>query len=144
MSRTAVFQLLIGASLGLLVLWLIQICAAPIERVRRTADVSTLPRAVVEPAAWDFGRVAAGPSLQATFRVRNAGGRRLVLHRSESSCDCLAGVEAELLVEPGASRTITAQLRTEGASGAVSADLLLRTNDPERGTLRLSCRAYVE
>ena len=144
MSRNVLPQFFAGVFLGLVVLAIARLWAAPLERFVPAADVSAEPFVAVEPSAWDFGRAAPGQSLEACFRVSNHGGRRLILRRSDGSCDCLATHEAEILIEPGASRSIVAKLDNQGSAGVVCADLLLRTNDPRQPLLRLSCRAQVE
>jgi hypothetical protein len=141
--QTLLIRIITGIFLGVLTLALIHFGAAPIERFMHAADASGEPLVVVAPAEWDFGRAEPGRLLEARFRVTNRGGRRLVLHRSQESCDCLSTAEPDVLVEPGGSRVVTVQLDTRGKLGTVTADLLLKTNAPRRPILRLSCRAQV-
>ncbi len=142
-KHTIAAQLLLGVCLGLVVLSVGHACVAPLVFRTGTAEIATQPLAVVEPASWNFGTVEPGKSLEARIEVRNDGGRRLVLRRLKGGCDCLSSAEDQVLVEPGAKRTIAAQFNTSGMNGACRFEIAYRTNDPRRPHLRFVCTAKV-
>jgi hypothetical protein len=100
-------------------------------------DQERLPRAIVENAQHDFGRVTAGENLEAQFVVRNAGTRRLILRQLNGSCDCLVGVP-EILIEPGGRHVVSARIDTSRLEGPFQLDLSYRSNDANAAKLKFA------
>lgn len=99
--------------------------------------------ASIERTERDFGRVRAGASPEAVFRITNRGGRRLILLEKSRSCGCLAGGRPEILVPPGKSVDLEIKLETARLSGAVRKAVRYYTNDPEHRVLTLTLVADV-
>ena len=102
------------------------------------------PCVVVEPEEWDFGQVNRGQTLRAHFTIHNAGGERLVLQKSNSTCDCLTALEPEILIEPGQERVITTELNSNNGSGRLRIELDYQTNDPHEPLLKLFSSADIQ
>jgi hypothetical protein len=134
-------QLLEGIGIGLL---LLIGCGYGGRIIWRGTDSADLPPAVtLDRTEWDFGKVSSGQILHAEFQIGNAGGRRLVLRRSDGSCDCVFAREAEILVDPGKRRSIFAELDSTKTDGQLRMELDYRTNDPQQPLIKLLCTADV-
>lgn len=122
---------------------------------RAAAFHLTLRQAALQPVAGgeaaielaetrrDFGPVPAGDPLTATFHVRNAGTRRLVLN--EEICGSCEEDPAEqtILIPPGASQELTVTLETAGLAGRILQDRRFTTNDPHTPQFTLSLLAEI-
>jgi hypothetical protein len=98
---------------------------------------------VIDSDRHDFGLVPRGPKLETRFRLTNAGGRRLLLHREDIDCPCLSS-DRELTLAPGASHDLTATLHTDQFQGSIQSRIRYRTNDPRRPILELTMLAQVK
>ncbi len=116
------------------------ILAASALQVNDSGD----PVLVLDRTEFDFGCVPAGPELIASFQVRNAGGHRLILRKLKGSCECLGGDPAPIVIEPGASQTLTARLHTADLRGPMKLDLFYRSSDPAHAKFTLSVLADVK
>lgn len=102
------------------------------------------PRAVVEPASFDFGPARPDRTLSTQFTIRNHGDAVLVLGPVASDCSCAAAWLGDSRVEPGASTALRVSLQTRKARGALERKVLVRTNDPKQPQLELRVRAEVK
>lgn len=102
-----------------------------------------VPQVVLATDQWDCGAVSAGTTVQATFSVRNAGSHRLILVGEQRSCECVAGRQPNVVVEPGQTAQLVVTLDTAGLLGPVRREIEYRTNDPERPLVRLTVLANV-
>jgi hypothetical protein len=102
------------------------------------------PRAVVEPAVFDFGAARQDRTLSTQFTIRNHGDAVLVLGPIASDCSCAAAWLGASRVEPGASTALRVSLQTRKARGALQRKVLVRTNDPKQTQLELRVRADVK
>jgi hypothetical protein len=93
--------------------------------------------------AHDFGVVTAGPTLEATFVLRNVGDARLIVRKLDGSCECLSGSE-QIVVQPGESRALTVRLDTAKAIGPMRMELHYFTSDPVRPAFTLVVSAEVK
>ena len=100
------------------------------------------PRISIRQDQHDFGTVAAGSVLSQTFRVRNDGGRRLILSHVANECGCLA-VEPEIVISPGGTRRIIATLDTSGFRGPLAVPVRYQTNDPRQPLLTFRLLAHI-
>ncbi|HUG90909.1 MAG TPA: DUF1573 domain-containing protein [Planctomycetaceae bacterium] len=96
----------------------------------------------VDRTEVDFGTVVEGPELTASFVIRNAGSRRLVL-RERVACDCLAEGRQVETIPPRESVSVRGRLPTRGRSGPVRRELQFATSDPERPLVTLVLTADV-
>ena len=139
LAASMLTRLALGMALGLFVLCLI------VNSVASSFGVSTsalaYPVIVIDQPEWDFGEVRPDQTLHAQFAIRNAGGRRLILRKSNNGCDCVSTKEVEIIVEPGKSRTIVAELDANQLIGPVKIELTYRTNDPQQPLIRFYCVA---
>ena len=101
-----------------------------------------LPGLRVEPEIHELGRLAAGPRVEAVFRVTNTGARRLILQKQSNSCGCLSA-DPEINIPPGHTRRIAAALHTDRLRGPVQLEISYRTNDPHCPKLKLTLLADV-
>jgi len=102
------------------------------------------PAVTLASSRQDFGTVAQGARLQAKFLVKNAGGRRLILH--ERIKDCCGGERTTprvIVVAPGRSREVTAEVDTAPWYGQMLHVARFDTNDPQRPLLLLEVTAVV-
>jgi hypothetical protein len=77
----------------------------------------------------NFETVTAGPVVRGHFAVKNQGGKRLLLVREGSSCECVDG-DSQLTVGPGQVRELMLAIDTRKTSGAVNMTVRYQTNDP--------------
>ena len=109
-----------------------------------TAGQDAAPVALVlDRPDHDFWDVEIGRTLEATFRITNRGGRRLVLQQLSSSCDCISIGFAEIIVPPGGNRELPIQLHAGSLPGSYRMEVRYRTNDPDRPVLTISLSAQV-
>ncbi|MBN2369189.1 MAG: DUF1573 domain-containing protein [Vicinamibacteria bacterium] len=101
------------------------------------------PRILVEPEAFDFGRVLQSKTLSKTFQIKNVGDLDLVLERPATSCGCTAALVEEKVVTPGASVTLEVQLTTPSRPGFVEKRVFLRSNDSTQPTAQVRVAATV-
>jgi hypothetical protein len=112
---------------------------------RGASRVNAEPRVVLERTTWDFGRVPAGSKLLARFPVKNAGDRRLVLRQQVSSCECIASeAQSTIILQPGRSTTLEAQIDTTKLQGACQLELTFKTSAPNLPTFQLKLLADVQ
>jgi hypothetical protein len=101
------------------------------------------PIPVLERDLWDFGVVPSGPTLVTLFPIKNVGGRRLIVRRRTSSCECVAGDQDTIILQPGESTEITATLDTRELEGAFQLELPYTTSAPNLPKFTLYVRATV-
>ncbi len=104
---------------------------------------SSSPKAIVPSSCQDFGTVAAGQIQKTEFPVHNSGNRRLVLNAHSTSCSCATG-SATIVVPPGESTFITAELGTEQLEGSFAFQIAYATNDPTNPILKFELLANVK
>ena len=103
-----------------------------------TASRDTAPRAVVACAVQNQGTLYQGEVREVCFRVRNAGGRRLVIIDANAGC-CGQAVEyVQFMVIPGDLVEIPVQVDTSGWCGQMREVYSYTTNDPQQPQLKLA------
>jgi len=100
------------------------------------------PRVAVARPVVDLGRVLVGEAAIGTFVVENRGDVGLRILEAASSCDCTV-IDYDAEIAPGATGSIRAELLTNGLEGSITKGILVRTNDPARGSLVLTLKAHV-
>jgi hypothetical protein len=126
---------------------LLLLCAAGTLKLSQQSDADEGDRQaviVVERTVWDFGQVRRGLTLRAKFPVTNVGDRRLVLHQRTSSCECVAGEEQTIILQPGESTEVTATLDTRELQGAFQMEFAFTTSAPNLPTFQLTLLADIQ
>jgi hypothetical protein len=98
---------------------------------------------VVPNSVHDFGETSLQQIWQASFSIRNAGGRRLVLNELDQGCDCDDRISRTILISPGETTVVDAILDTRDADGLVETITRFTTNDPALPHIDLITRARV-
>ena len=96
-------------------------------------------------AQHDFGTVLSdGRPLGVVFQIENPSGRplRVVEGNALSPCCSVLG-DLPSVVAARASGAVPTWLRTKDHTGLLSADFVIRTDDPDRAMIRLALRAHV-
>jgi hypothetical protein len=103
------------------------------------------PRCGVSPERFDFGRVLQERTLEKQFQVRNLGDEDLRIEDIASDCGCTAALldDKDRVLKPGASATLLVKFSTRRAEGPVKRTVLVRSNDPDQSTFRLTLEAVV-
>jgi hypothetical protein len=90
----------------------------------------------------DFGTVAKGEKVHATFEVRNVGKAPLEITQVRPTCGCtVANFDRTIL--PGGTGKIAADVDTTGFSGPISKAVLVFSNDPATPQVNLVIKADV-
>ena len=72
------------------------------------------------------------PSVDAVFKIKNLGSRRLVVNPRETNCDCTVGKQAAIVVAPGDSDELRLSLSMEKLRDRDLITFSLGTNDPKQ------------
>ena len=100
-------------------------------------------RIKAEPASWDFGRAFPNQRLRKEFRLRNVGGRELVIEKVSTTCGCTVAEGYDRTVPPGGSTPLVVSLETRQSSGRIEKRVAIRSNDPETPILEIAVAATV-
>lgn len=123
-----------------LALVLFALCAlAPVT----PADGATGARVSVEPAAFDFGNVRGGRTLQKELTVRNVGDGDLEIRKVSTTCGCTVVGAYQKRVTPGDSTTLRIAFTTPAAAGRTEQTVAIETNDRERPRIEVKVSATV-
>ncbi len=96
------------------------------------------PVAEVEKSYFEFGIVEAGRKVTAVFTIRNSGKKDLVLRKIDSDGGGAVPLsKCPLVIKPGASATIRAQVDTKRSEGEVLSVLSIITNAPKKPVINL-------
>jgi len=101
------------------------------------------PRIRVEPAAFDFGRAVPNRTLQKEFTIRNFGSEDLVIEAVTTTCGCTAALTESRTVKPGGATPLRVTFETRNYNGRVEREVLVRSNDPTTGLLKVKVEATV-
>jgi len=93
------------------------------------------PQVALDDDVHDFGHVRRGVILHHDFRIRNSGGRKLLLYRE-------GGVDP-IRVDSGDAADVTVALHSAERWGRTQKNVRFTTNDPERPRLTLTVTAVV-
>ncbi len=110
---------------------------------KRVWGVNLSAQATWTKQTQDFGSVDQGPILTATFEVQNTGGRRLLLNRKSSDCECSSRSPSTIVIPAGETRAVVASLDTNAAFGCVVSQLSYSTNDPQSPEISFTLKANV-
>jgi hypothetical protein len=90
----------------------------------------------------DFGTVAKGEKVHATFEVRNVGKAPLEITQVRPTCGCTVA-NFDRTIPPGGTGKIAADVDTTGFSGPISKAVLVFSNDPATPQVNLVIKADV-
>jgi len=105
---------------------------------------STSPNVVLSSTERDLGTVHQGAVLRATFRIANAGTRRLILRKEGAGCCGQSTRPREIILPPGGSKDLTLEVDTARWHGRMQQTVRYVTNDPRRPRFALQVNATVE
>jgi hypothetical protein len=140
--RNLIFRLAAGVALGLGGLWALLPTIATALRAGTNAEAG--PIAEFDRTDWNFGKCPPSASLEASIRVHNRGNQRLILHKLNGDCDCLAGAGDEVVLEPGAVFVLKPRLYSAHAAGRLQAQISYRTNDVRQPLVKLTLTAEID
>jgi hypothetical protein len=103
--------------------------------VPRDATNDRGPRAVVAYAEQNLGTLHQGEVREVCFRVRNAGGRRLLVTDANVNCCGQAEIPSSFMVAPGDFVEIRLPVDTSGWCGHMRETFSFTTNDPRQPRL---------
>ena len=119
--------------------------AAAQDPVATAAPANTaVPRIVVEPAMFDFGKAQQEKTLEKEFRVRNLGAADLVIEDVVTTCGCTVAEGYAKVVKPGGSTPLRVKLQTRNSSGKLARSVLVKSNDPSGRPVEIKVEALVE
>jgi hypothetical protein len=90
----------------------------------------------------DFGTVAKGEKIHATFEVKNTGKAPLEISQVRPTCGCTVA-NFDRTIAPGATGKVVAEVDTTGFSGPISKAVLVFSNDPTAPQVNLVIKADV-
>jgi hypothetical protein len=105
--------------------------------------LTAAPKIEFENENLNFGKVAAGKPIMATFTFRNIGDAELDILEVKPGCGCTSAKAVETKLAPGASSTIEAVFNSTGYSGPIHKSITVTTNDPDRKLLYISIAADI-
>ena len=105
---------------------------------------STSPQVALRCTERDLGTVCQGTVLRATFRITNAGTRRLILREEGAGCCGQSTRPPEIILPPGGSKDLTLDVDTAPWHGRMQQTVRYVTNDPRRPRFALQVNATVE
>jgi len=102
------------------------------------------PRITAEPAAFDFGTVLAGRSVDKEFVIRNLGSAELTLSSVTPTCGCTVVDGYAKSIKPGGSTAMRVRLTASERPGRMQKAVLVKSNDPARPNLEIKIEANVQ
>jgi hypothetical protein len=98
---------------------------------------------VVEPAAFDFGRVLPERTLHKEFRLRNLGPQEAAIDSVTTDCGCMVVGDYARRLAAGASTSLKVQLQTPPQPGELVRSLVVKASGASPATVELRLRATV-
>jgi hypothetical protein len=117
--------------------------AKPAEAPAQKAASGPHPVIDIAEKIKDFGTVAKGDKIKATFQVRNTGTAPLEIGQVRPTCGCTVA-SFDHSVAPGATGKIDAEVDTAGFSGPITKAVLVFSNDPTNPQVNLVIKADVK
>lgn len=118
--------------------------AASVAALDAPATPAPAPRITVEPAAFDFGTVLAGRTVDKEFVIRNFGSAELTLSSVTTTCGCTVAEGYAKSIKPGASTPLRVSLAVGDRPGRVQKAVLVKSNDPAKPNLEIKVEATVQ
>jgi hypothetical protein len=115
---------------------------APAPAAAQKAPEGPQPAIDIANKIEDFGMVAKGEKIHATFNVRNTGKAPLEITQVRPTCGCTVA-NFDRTIPPGGTGKIVAEVDTTGFSGPISKAVLVFSNDPAAPQVNLVIKAEV-
>lgn len=102
------------------------------------------PKLVIPDVTFDFGTVAEGKQVIASFVLKNQGDTALEIKRVFPACGCTVAEMSSSLIPPGQQASLNVSFDTNGFYGFKVKTIRLFTNDPQRSTVVLTLQGKIE
>jgi len=109
----------------------------------RKAPEGPQPVITIAEKVKDFGIVAKGEKVRATFEVKNTGQAPLEISQVRPTCGCTVA-DFDHTIPAGGTGKIVAEVDTTGFNGAISKAVLVFSNDPAAPQINLVIKAEVK
>jgi hypothetical protein len=102
----------------------------------------TKPTMDIAEKVKDFGLVAKGDKIKATFEVKNTGTAALEISSVRPTCGCTVA-NFDKLIQPGGTGKVEAEVDTTAFSGPIAKSILVFSNDQANPQVNLVIKAEV-
>jgi len=102
------------------------------------------PKISFKEKVYDFGEVLQRETVTHSFVFTNEGDEDLIIKRVRASCGCTAALTTKDTIPPGGKGEIRVTFRTGSFKGNQRKKIWVTSNDPEKGTVELTIKAYVK
>ncbi|MFC1833919.1 DUF1573 domain-containing protein [Thermodesulfobacteriota bacterium] len=114
------------------------ICTLMLFALPAGINAETGPRISIEKLRNDVGEVFHGASATGVFTISNSGDEPLIISKLRSSCGCVSVVQGSKIIQPGATRSVEAEVNTRGLrAGSHRKSVFVHCNDPRQPITRL-------
>jgi hypothetical protein len=107
------------------------------EEAPEIAPSGPYPRAVVDQAEFDFGRMESGETGEHAFTIRNDGEAPLTIRRGATTCHCTMSELERGQLAVGTSAKITLKWKPSGQTRQFGHSASILTNDPANRVVEL-------
>ncbi|MFQ6098269.1 MAG: DUF1573 domain-containing protein [Armatimonadota bacterium] len=129
-------------------IWLALVALALVAAVSAETGTTGRPKIEVAEEEFDFGTCLVKQKVTHSYKIKNAGDADLTITDVRASCGCTATALAKRSLARGESTDLTVTYTASVVPGKVRKYVTIKSNDPERPTLRLvisgTVKAYVE
>jgi hypothetical protein len=101
------------------------------------------PKLVLSQNSWDFGIVQHPRKAELLLGVTNEGTAELVITKVDSSCGCTATKIGKQVLQPRDTTQIKVVFDSKGKTGASTAKLTIKSNDPANPELTFMLNGFV-
>jgi hypothetical protein len=112
--------------------------------IAKPAVSSSPPTITLDRNSFNFGKVEEGIEVKHNFVVKNTGGRPLRIYDAYSTCGCTIPKLTRYLLKPGESTTLQIVVDTAMKQNAVTKEVFISSNDPQRRIASLSLTLDVQ
>ena len=91
----------------------------------------------------ELGVLSPGNVREIALPIANKGGRRLIIHEMDESCECGSPIKRTILIPPGVTKKVKVLIDTRFATGAIESTTSFTTNDRAQPHFDLIVRAWV-
>lgn len=102
------------------------------------------PKISVTEKEYNFGQVEEGNTVTHDFIITNNGGEKLEIKSVSASCGCTAAKPEKNVIAGGESVKLNVKFNSEGRRGPQKKYIYVKSNDPEKGELRLLLSGIVK
>ncbi len=102
------------------------------------------PKILVDKETHEFGEVWVGAKVNHTFEVRNTGNAVLNITKVKPSCGCTVASQYDKTIEPGGVGKIPVTIDTARLKSKITKTITVSSNDPVKGSYRLTVSGTVK